>query len=152
MTDGARANLRGRRFEDCVGDLIKENYRLVPKAEFLACRAQRQPVFARQFDIGDDIYGKRRRVDFILYHPQRWPDCLVIECKWQASPGTVDKKYPFEVESINCNRYRTIIVLDGGGYSDGAKRWLKEQAGGNRLLLHVLDLGGISRFHSRGRL
>lgn len=152
MTDGARANRRGQWLENSVGALLAETYEQVQRSEFLADRADQRPVFAKQFEIGEDIYGKRRRVDFILHHPQRWPDCLVIQCKWQASRGSVEEKYPFEVESINCNSYRTIIVLDGGGYSAGARRWLKGQAGGNNRLLHVLDLGGINRFHSQGKL
>ena len=114
----------------------------------------RQPIFAEQCSVGRDIYSKNRRVDFILYHPQRWPDCLVIQCKWQASPGSVEEKYPFEVLSIQLNEFNTIIVLDGGGYSRGAEMWLRSQAGKNKLegLLHVHNLGEISRFHSQGRL
>ena len=53
--------------------------------------------------------------------------------------------------SIQLNEFDTIIVLDGGGYSKGAEFWLKGQVGKNELL-HVFNLGGISRFHSQGRL
>ena len=101
--------------------------------------------------IGKDIYGSDRKVDFILYHPTKWPKCLVIECKWQASGGKVDRKYPFEVLSIKKNQYDTILVLDGGGYTQGAKNWLIQQTGKNKLL-HVFDMGEISRFHSQGKL
>lgn len=58
---------------------------------------------------------------------------------------------PFEMLSIQLNEFDTIIVLDGGGYSKGAEFWLKGQVGKNELL-HVFNLGGISRFHSQGRL
>ena len=110
-----------------------------------------QPIFSQQCFIGKDIYGKRRRVDFILYHPTRWQDCLVIQCKWQASGGSVDEKYPFEVLSIQLNEFETIIVLDGNGYSKGAEMWLKNQAGKNKLI-YVLTLGEISKFQSLGRI
>ena len=76
---------------------------------------------------------------------------MVIQCKWQASKGSVEEKYPFEVLSIQLNEFATIIVLDGSDYSPGAAFWLKGQAGKNKLL-HVFDLGQISRFHSQGRL
>ncbi len=114
-------------------------------------RSLRQPIFAEQCTIGRDIYGKQRRVDFILYHPQRWAECLVIQCKWQASSGSVDEKFPFEVLSIQLNEFDTILVLDGGGYSAGAEQWLRGQAGKNKLR-HVLSLGEISKFQSQGRL
>lgn len=50
-----------------------------------------------------------------------WPDGLVIQCKWQASSGSVEEKYPFEVLNIQKDEYPTIIVLDGGGYSKGSE-------------------------------
>lgn len=151
MDKGVRANKRGRRLERAVGDLLSEDYEQVSPSRFFALRTLQQPIFAEQCVVGKDIYGKTRRVDFILYHPQRWTDCLVIQCKWQASSGSVEQKFPFEVLSIEKNSYATLIVLDGGGYSDGAGKWLGAQAGTGKLL-HVLDLGGISRFHSKGRL
>ena len=52
---------------------------------------------------------------------------IVIQCKWQASDGSIDEKYPFEVLSIQLNEFPTIIVLDGGGYNKGAEMWLKGQ-------------------------
>lgn len=151
MTRGARANRRGRTLENAVNDLLSEEYEQVTPSRFFALRDLRQPIFAEQCQIGRDIYGKNRRVDFILYHPHRWPECLVIQCKWQASTGSVEEKYPFEVLSIQLNEFATIIVLDGGGYGRGAESWLKGQAGKNKLL-HVLSLGEISKFHSQGRI
>ena len=151
MNKGSRANKRGRRLENAVSDLLSEEYERVSSGRFFAMRELRQSIFTEQCSVGRDIYGKNRRVDFILYHPQRWSDCLVIQCKWQASPGSVEEKYPFEVLSIQLNEFNTIIVLDGGGYSKGAEMWLKSQAGKNKLL-HVHNLGEISRFHSQGRL
>lgn len=151
MARGVRANRRGRTLENAINDLLSEEYEQVSPARFFALRELRQPIFAEQCPIGCDIYGKQRRIDFILFHPQRWTDCLVIQCKWQASPGSVDEKFPFEVLSIQLNEFDTIIVLDGGGYSDGAEQWLRGQAGKNKLR-HVLNLGEVSRFHSQGRL
>lgn len=152
MTNGARANRRGRNLENSISVLLREEYERVTSARFFALRDLRQPIFAEQCYIGHDIYDKRRRVDFILYHPQRWPDCLVIQCKWQASSGSVEEKYPFEMLSIQLSEFKTIIVLDGGGYSVGAKRWLKSQASENKKLLHVLNLGEINKFQSQGKI
>ena len=151
MPSGTRANRRGQGLEQSVRHLLSEDYQPVSSKRFFALCDLEQPIFAEQVYIGEDVYGKRRRVDFILFHPRKWPKCLVIQCKWQASSGSVEEKYPFEVLSIQLNAYPTIVVLDGGGYSAGARLWLKGQAGKNRLR-HVYDLGEISRFHSRGQL
>ena len=152
MSSGQRAQRTGRNLEEFVGGWLSDvGYELATPENFFKLRELSQPIFSRQCEIGNDIYGKRRRVDFILYHPQRWPNCLVIQCKWQASPGTVDEKYPFEVLSIQMNEYSTIIVLDGGGYSKGAEQWLKSQAGKDKLL-YVFDQGEFQRFASRSRL
>ena len=118
---------------------------------FFKLRCLKQPIYACQCEIGLDIYSKRRRVDFILYHPEKWDDCLVLQCKWQASRGSVEEKYPFEVLSIQLNNFNTIIIIDGGGYSQGALQWLKSQAGKNKLL-YVLNQGDFARFASRGQL
>ncbi|MCS1416619.1 MAG: hypothetical protein M2R46_04370 [Verrucomicrobia subdivision 3 bacterium] len=110
-----------------------------------------QPLFARQCKVGKDIYGKTKRVDVILYHPRLWKNCLVIQSKWQSSHGSVEEKYPFEVLSIAQNDFDTIIILDGGGYTDGAKQWIINQSGQNHLK-HVFNQGEFSRFASHGRI
>lgn len=150
-SQGGRANRRGRTLERAISELLDEEYQRVTPGRFFALRALRQPIYAAEVYIGSDIYNKRRRVDFLLYHPHRWPDNLVIQCKWQASRGSVEEKYPFEVLSIRRSEFKTIIVLDGGGYSQGAQLWLQSQAGEGKLL-HVFNLGDINRYHSQGRL
>ncbi|MDE0001788.1 MAG: hypothetical protein OXQ29_03745 [Rhodospirillaceae bacterium] len=75
----------------------------------------------------------------------------MIQCKWQAARGSVEEKYPFEALSIQMGEYPTIVVLDGGGYSDGAATWLRGQQGRNQLR-HVHSLGQFQRFASRGSL
>ena len=126
--------------------LDDRDYSEVDPLRFHPMREFEQPIYAKKYEIGQDVYGKRRRVDFILYHPRLYPYCLVIQCKWQSSSGSVEEKYPYEVLSIRVNSYDTIIVLDGGGYSKGAKEWLIDQAGPENRLKHVFDLGEFSRF------
>jgi hypothetical protein len=86
-----------------------------------------------RFDLGLSIYETPFYYDFILYHPQKWPQCLVIESKWQQVSGSVDEKYPHTILNINLNikmrsAYRSILLLDGGGYKPGAENWLRAQA------------------------
>ena len=153
MARSRAGNLTGDMFERSVRNIIEmARYREVERSTlFWAMREMAQPIYAAQVETGHDIYGKVRRVDFVLYHPQRWPTCLVIQCKWQASRGSVDEKYPYEVLNIQMGKYPTIIVLDGSGYSAGAATWLRGQQGKNQLR-HVHDLGQFQRFASRGSL
>ena len=104
--------------------LLDEKYRRVDAKFFFDEINTKEPIYASQCKVGRDIYEKERKVDFILYHPIHWESCLVIQCKWQASGGSVDEKYPFEVESIKLNQYETIIILDGGGLLS----WCREVA------------------------
>ena len=149
---GKLANLSGRRLENFVSEILDDrDYLKVDAIRFKPMCELEQPIYARQYETGRDIYGKLRRVDLILYHPRLYPDCLTIQCKWQASQGSVEEKYPYEVLNIQQNHFDTIIVLDGEGYSAGAKQWLLNQAGKNRLK-HVFNMGEFTRFASRGNL
>ena len=151
VSSGGRANQRGRSLERYVRELLNEEYERVNATRFFAMRSLQQPIFAEQVETGLSIYGKKRIVDFALYHPQRWPDCLVLQCKWQTSSGSVDEKYPYEVENIAHAKFPTIIVLDGGGYSEGARQWLIAQRG-KRNLVAVCSQGDISRMQTQGRI
>ena len=61
----------------------------------------------------------------------------------------MDEKYPYEVLCIEHGDYNTIIILDGGGYTPGARQWLLDQAGKGRLK-HVFDQGEFYRYASKG--
>lgn len=148
---GTRANVRGSRLESQVRGLLDEEYERVGSQRFFAARCLEQPIYAKQVIAGTNIYAKSRRVDFILYHLQKWPECLVIQCRWQASRGTTDEKFPFEVECIAQGNFETVVVLDGGGYSEGAKQWLLAQRG-KRRLVDVCDMGEITRWQTQGRI
>jgi len=149
--DGKRANRRGKALESFVAELLEEDYQETTKGRFFALRCLKQPIFAKQVVIDKNIYGKDRKVDFILYHPDRWPMCLVIQCKWQSSSGSVEEKYPFEIECIASSEFKTIIVLDGKGYSLGAKKWLKSQCG-KRNLITVCDQSELCKLQTEGMI
>ncbi len=149
---GSRANRRGKEFEKSIEGVLEDiGYQFVNSDRF-SIMQDKEPIYTRQYKIGKDIYGTDRKVDIILYHPQLWINWLVIECKWQTSEGSVDKKYPFEVFSIEYNKYDTIMILDGGGYSEKAKKWLYDQAGIKKRLKYVFNKIEFSRFVSKGKL
>lgn len=149
FVSGKVANRAGDRLERNVADILEDKgYEFVQRNRFFPARTLEQPVYTRQCELGKDIYGRRRRVDFILYHPVRFQNCLVIQCKWQASAGSVEEKYPFEVLSIAQGQYDTIVIIDGGGYTPEAKQWLLDQSGKNHLL-DVQSQGDFARYARR---
>ena len=133
---GATANYTGSVLEEYVVSRLKEkHYLYVTSNRFIPARYLEQPIYSRHFHICQSIYDTPQYCDFILYHPQKWPNNLVIESKWQQSPSSVDEKYPFLISNIQ-QKYLTptIVVMGGGGYKKGAEEWIRSQAGRGSLL------------------
>ena len=152
MNTGKRANSAGKQLALFVDNLLHDyGYVKVSQSRFFALCALEQPIYASECNTGKTLYGGTRRVDFILYHPTKWSECLVLECKWQSGSGSVDQKYPYFVLSANKNPEPAIFVEDGDGYSGRSKDWLQAQAGKERIL-HVLNQGEFARFASSGKL
>ena len=135
-----------KELEDFVAAILdKHRYLLVSPVRFFPARSLDQPIYTRQVEAGKDIYGRPRRVDFMLHHPRLHPNGLVIQCMWQTKNGTTYQKHPFQVQSIAQNEFDTIMVLDGGGYHVSAKQWLINQSGKN-CLVDVLSKDEFARF------
>ncbi len=93
--------MSGNRLEQFTAEVLEErDYLYIEPIRFLPMREMEQPIYTRQFESGKSICGKKRKVDLILYHPRLYTECLVIQCKWQASGGSIDEKYPYEVLNI----------------------------------------------------
>lgn len=82
----------------------------------------------------------------------KFPDGLIIECKWQQSNGSVDEKYPFTVYNILKIGVPTIILLDGKGYKRQAMEWLKSQAHPSKALIGVYDMSEFQSLVNKGFL
>ena len=149
---GCQANYTGTVLQEFVNKRLCDlGYKYVHEAKFKAATYLEQPIYTWQHHIGDGIYGLPLKCDFTLYHPTKWPDCLIIECKWQQSGGSVDEKYPYLVLNIqHCYPYKTLLLLDGGGYRKGAAAWLRKQVGNN--LLHVWSMAEFTAWANRGHL
>lgn len=148
-TDATTANRTGTSLESFIEHLLTTNgYAHVPHHRFEAAKSLAQPIYAKQKAVGQSIYNTTLKADFILYHPTRHPNGLIIECKWQQSGGTTDEKYPYFVLNIQ-QKYpcKTIVLLDGGGYRVAAKDWLKGQVGNN--LQHVFSMAEFQAWVNR---
>ncbi|WP_341755335.1 MULTISPECIES: PD-(D/E)XK nuclease superfamily protein [unclassified Candidatus Tisiphia] len=130
---GSIANKTGNELEVFINNrLVREGYVFVPKTRFIASQVLAQPIYTRQFNLGETIYNTAWQCDFILYHPIKHSNCLVIESKWQQSGGSADEKYPYTILNVRKQSvYNVIIIIDGDGYKKGALQWLKDQVYGN---------------------
>lgn len=124
ITQGARANMNGRSAEQVVANILQ----------------QKHLSFQAQVMIGYGIYGTPIRTDFLIVTAKGFRNGLIIECKWQDVPGSVDEKFPYLVANIKtCYPSPTIIILDGGGYRSGAAVWLRQQVGDNLIAVYSLS-------------
>lgn len=108
--------------------------------------------YAKQVIIGETIYETKCKCDFLVLNSELFPDGLVIECKWQESKGSVDVKYPMVVFNILKIGVPTIVLLDGGGYSAKAEKWLRSQAHPTKALVGVYSMQEFQKAVNNGFL
>ncbi len=151
-SNNTSANVARQQLESFVANILEERgYTFVERNKFFPMCKKQQAIYTKKCEVGTNIYKKKRTVAFALYHPDLYPDCLVIQCRRQGMSGTVDEKYPFDVLNINQGEYDAIIILGGGGYAPGAYQWLKKQAGTSRLK-HVFNQDEFQKFASSGKI
>lgn len=113
------ANRTGNSLEKFVKDLLEANgYTPFPLHYKKQLLENRKSVggkqYATQVPVGESIYGSQRNCDFFVINPDKFPEGLVIECKWQQAAGSVDEKYPFLYFNIVKTGVPTVVLLDGG--------------------------------------
>ena len=147
-----QANFTGRTLEKFVRTRLQDiGYEWVERNRFIPARILGQPIYTNQFHIGKSIYGTEQNCDFIVYHPDRWPNNLIIEVKWQETGGSVDEKYPYLVLNIEAYPYPTVLVLDGGGYKAGAEKWIRSQSGHGKFQ-YVFNMQQFTAWANKGNL
>ncbi|HML74908.1 MAG TPA: hypothetical protein PKB02_10480 [Anaerohalosphaeraceae bacterium] len=146
MKQGTKANKTGRKLEQFITHTLEDlGYKHVDKKDFEKSRILGQPIYTRQLYICKSIYNTEIHCDFIIYHPDKHPDCLAIESKWQQSSGSVDEKFPYLVHNIK-EMYpcKAIIIIDGGGYKPAAEIWLRKQI--DQKLLKVFSMAEFQKW------
>jgi hypothetical protein len=149
---GKRAVKTGKRLESFIKQALEENgYRFVHRKDFRVDLFLKQPIYSSQVNICKSIYGSDYNCDFILYHPEKWPDCLVIESKWQQRSGSVDEKFPYIIENIEKQfPYKAILLVDGGGFKKGAVDWIRKKVG--KKLIGVCNMAEFQKWVNNGHL
>jgi hypothetical protein len=153
---GQQANSTGNALERFVEHTLQEK----GYTEFINHKEQvfamRDSIGGKQYSkqpyCGQSIYDTKRKCDFLIMNKDLFPEGLIIECKWQQSPGSVDEKYPFAVHNIMKIGVPTIILIDGGGYKKSALTWLKEQADKSRALIGVYTMSEFQAVVNKGFL
>ncbi len=149
---GKTATETGKRLEEFITHNLKENqYTLVDRTKWKTARYLEQPIYTRQLYLCKSIYGSLIYGDFVIYHPEKHPDCLAIESKWQQVSGSVDEKLPFTVHNIK-EKYPidAIMLIDGGGHKKGAIEYVKNQIGGR--LVNVFSMSEFQKWVNKENL
>ncbi len=102
--------------------------------------------------VGITIYQTERKADFLVANDIKFPDGLIIECKWQQAKGSVDEKYPFLLVQYPKNRRSNNNPTDGKGYKPNAKQWLADQVAKDmtRTLIGVWDMAEFQKKINNG--
>ena len=143
------ANHNGSQLEEFIDERLNEaGYTFVPKERFRAATYLQQPIYTRQCRIAKSIFETDSQCDFIIFHPEKYPDSLIIESKWQQSGGSVDEKYAYTILNIK-ERYphKTILILDGGGYKKQTEQWIRKQV--DQKLLHVFNMAEFQKWANK---
>ncbi len=156
ITGGGQANKTGSVLELFIKRLLEDNgYTAFPnhRAQLFENRKSvGGKQYATQVPCGTSIYESPRKCDFLVMNQDKFPNGLIIECKWQQSAGSVDEKYPFTVYNIAKIGVPTIILLDGNGYKKTAMAWLKGQAAPDRALIGVYNMSEFQALVNKGYL
>lgn len=93
--------------------------------------ANNEPFFITHVSLLPSIYGVPWFLDFLIWHPEKFPNGMVAEVKQQSVAGSVDEKYPFVVMSlIEISRMidgPTVLFVSGGAARQCATDWCLKQ-------------------------
>lgn len=90
-----------------------------------------EPFFITHVSLLPSIYGVPWFLDFLVWHPEIFPNGMVAEVKQQSVAGSVDEKYPFVVMSlIEISRIidgPSVLFVSGGAARQCATDWCLKQ-------------------------
>ena len=55
--------------------------------------------------------------DFLIWHPAKYPEGCLLECKWQEASGSAEAKILILIRSLLSTPFRSILILNGPGFS-----------------------------------
>lgn len=122
---GRQANQNGKAFEEQISQRLKSKGYIQANAIPEDCD---QPFFIYQYRGNfTSIYGLPMRVDFFVWHPVKYPDGLIIECKYQETSGSADEKFPYTIACLRNIGLPAILLLVGKGAKRCSVDWCLQQ-------------------------
>lgn len=145
---GSKANNNGRTAEEVIEPAFKNNgYKIVAYSKFETNRKKiermnkgefkpRKPVenYCEEDKLVltncpyTSIYQHRGKTEYVIVDKPK-NRRIRVEMKWQQSSGSVDEKFPYVYLNavLAYKEKEVIIIIDGGGYKEGAREWIKNQ-------------------------
>ena len=133
---GRIANLTGKQFEQTVEQRLQQ----VGFIKWNGSGEEPNKWYRSQAVVGDNAIGARHKVDFLL------STGLIIECKWQASSGSVDEKYLWTVHNLDFSGHQSLLVMEGGGCRPAMLSFLKDLTNTQYTNVTILDLSEFFRY------
>tara|TARA_R100000005_G_C4960403_1_gene177316 strand:+ start:639 stop:1133 length:495 start_codon:yes stop_codon:yes gene_type:complete len=136
MKQGTKANKSGLKLEALVEDVILKHADV--DVEYYSRTDQREDILLKHVPY-TNIYGNERcRSEFVLCMDGRE---IRVECKTQKAAGSVDEKLPYVY--LNFTRSipedEAIIILEGDGFKEGAKEWMRKKCRGTKVRVFSFD-------------
>jgi hypothetical protein len=156
MTDGAKAARTGMNFKAQIRTTLTSNgfteITVQAMQERLASMTENTIVydgkfFAMNVHIGTDIYTCPWKADFVAVNGTT---VRILHVRWQQVGGSVDQKFPFFVENARRLNYKSIFILGGDGFKQGARKWLQNQK--NARIIEVFTEEEFQEWANNGNL
>lgn len=125
QNQGRQANSNGRAFEEMIAQRLRSSgYQQIQNCP----KSFQSPFFVPQMrGRFVSIYGTDMRVDFFVWHPSKYPNGLVIECKYQETSGSADEKFPYTIANLRKTGIPAILLVMGSGPKRCAIEWCMQQ-------------------------
>ena len=138
ISQGAQANKNGKVFEQMMIPIFKNSGFEIFKETDLTKKSVKAKLAAglKKYVITNasyiTIYASGGRTEFVIVDD---PRRIRVEAKYQTAAGSVDEKFPYMLLNgiYQYPESEIIFVVDGGGYKQGARDWLKNKIAENWL-------------------
>ena len=130
-SQGAQANLNGHVVERMLIPLFEANnfkvvdFPVYQRAISSPVQLTNMPRVAVKNYPFNSIYNTNGKTEFVIIANNRR---IRVESKYQSTPGSVDEKFPYMLLNaiFAYPEKEVILIVDGGGYKEGARNWLQQ--------------------------
>ncbi|CAK0764333.1 PD-(D/E)XK nuclease domain-containing protein [Gammaproteobacteria bacterium] len=145
---GRQANSNGRDFEDLIAQILRSKG--YEKLMYIPAEPHRAFYVPQLRGMFYSIYDLPMRADFYVWHPCKFPNGLIIECKYQETSGPADEKYPYVIASLRKTGIPAILFIIGNGAKRQAVQWAVDQQDENLTVFQNLE--SFLMFANRGKI